>query len=147
MYETQAGAGFTWYRGLLHHIRRVARGGTWLAVAFAASSALAQAASPCPAPTPGAPHVCLTWTASTTAGVTYNVYRATVTKGENYSTPLASVPVGQLFYYDASVAVGTQYFYTITAALGGALSAPTSEVSAQIPVPPGSPGSPAANID
>jgi hypothetical protein len=146
-YENKTTDCFVWDRHRRAVIRVVAGWATRFLVALIAPLALAQAATPCPAPTPGAPHVCLTWTASTTAGVTYNVYRATVSKGENYATPLASVPVGQLFYYDASVAVGTQYFYTVTAATGGSLSAPTPEVSAQIPVPPGSPGSPAAVID
>jgi hypothetical protein len=147
MYESKTVDRFAWNRLHVSAIRAVAGWAAWLGITLIAPLALAQAATPCPAPTPGSPHVCLTWTASTTAGVTYNVYRATVSKGENYATPLASVPVGQLFYYDASVAVGTQYFYTVTAATGGSLSAPTPEVSAQIPVPPGSPGSPAAVID
>lgn len=104
-------------------------------------------ASPCGAPTPGAPHVCISWTASTTAGVTYNVYRSTTTKGENYSTPLNAAPLTALFYYDTTDATGTTYYYTVAAVQGGALSAPSPEVSAQIPVPPGSPSSPQASVD
>lgn len=108
------------------------------------------AASPCGAnPTPGAPHVCLTWVASTTPTVTgYNVYRATTAGGENYSTPLNSAPVTALFFNDTTDATGTTYFYTIIAiGTGGALSAPSSEVSAQVPVPPSGPTAPAASID
>jgi fibronectin type 3 domain-containing protein len=109
-----------------------------------ASAALAQ----CPPPTPGSPHVCLTWVASTTPSVTYNVYRATVSKGENYSAPLNSSPIGTLSFYDTTVALGTNYFYTVAAVgSGGALSTPSQEVSALIPVPPNPPNTPAVTID
>lgn len=103
---------------------------------------------PCPAPTPGSPHVCLTWIASTTPSVTYNVYRATTAGGENFGTPLNASPISVLFFYDTTVAIGTTYFYKMVAVgSGGVLSVPTSEVSAQIPVPPNSPTTPAAAID
>jgi fibronectin type 3 domain-containing protein len=108
------------------------------------------ASSPCgTSPAPGTPHVCLTWVASTTTTVTgYNIYRSTTTGGENYSTPLNAAPVTTPFYNDISDATGTIYFYTVVAiGSGGALSVPSSEVSAQIPVPPNSPTTPAASID
>jgi len=112
---------------------------------------IAQAqALPCPSPTPGQPHVCLTWTASTTTGVTYNVYRATTAGAENFAVPLnaAPIPTTQLWYYDTTVAIGTTYFYKLVAVgTGGVLSLPTPEVQAQIPVPPSSPTTPAAAID
>jgi fibronectin type 3 domain-containing protein len=104
----------------------------------------------CPAPTPGSPHVCLTWTASTTAGATYNVYRTTTSGAENYKTPLNTTPLaaGTTAYYDATTAVGTTYYYTLAAVgTGGVLSAPTAEVSAQIPVPPNSPTLLTVSID
>lgn len=93
----------------------------------------------CPGPTPGSPHVCLKWIQSTTSGVTYNIYRATTSGAENYATPLNTSPLltGSTNFYDNTVAVGTTYFYTVVAVgTGGVLSTPSSEVSAQIPVPP-----------
>lgn len=117
-----------------------------IGILFIACPVFAQ--SSCPAPTPGAPHVCLTWVASTTAGVKYNVYRTTSAGGENYASPLNASPLTTLSFYDTSVAIGGQYFYTITAVgTGGVLSLPSAEVQAQVPVPPNSPTTPAAAID
>ena len=104
----------------------------------------------CPGPTPGAPHVCLTWTDSTTTGATYNVYRATTAGGENYASPLNATPLiaGSTAYYDTTVATGTQYFYTVVAVgTGGGLSTPSNEVSAQVPVPPNPPTNAKASND
>jgi hypothetical protein len=57
-------------------------------------------------------------------------------------------PVTTLFFNDTTDAVGTTYYYTVIAiGTGGSLSAPSSEVSAQIPVPPSGPTAPAASID
>jgi hypothetical protein len=98
---------------------------------------------PCPVvPTPGAPHVCLTIGASTTPGVTgYNVYRSLTSGGENYGAPLNAALIAPITFYDTTVVIGTSYYYTATAiGCGGALSAPSPEASAQIPVPPGAPG-------
>ena len=121
-----------------------------LAVFLLSLPLAAKASSPCGTnPTPGTPHVCLTWVASPTSTVTgYNVYRSTTAGGENYLTPLNSAPVTTLFYNDTSDVVGTTYFYTVVAiGSGGALSIPSSEVSALIPVPPSGPTAPAASID
>lgn len=94
----------------------------------------------CPAPTPGAPHVCLKWTASSTSGVTYNIFRATTSGGQNYAAPLNSTPISSTSFYDATATIGTTYFYTATAVgTGGAQSLPTSEVSSTVPVPPSAP--------
>lgn len=114
--------------------------------------AAAQGASPCGAPTPGVPHVCLTWVASVTppAITGYNVYRATTAGGENFGTPLNAVviPSTQLYFYDTTVAIGTTYFYkAVAVGTGGVLSLPTPEVSSQVPVPPNSPTAPTAAID
>lgn len=110
--------------------------------------AQAQASSPCGVPpTPGQPHVCVSWSPSPTSGVGYNVYRTTTSGGENYTTPLNSAPLAALFFYDTTVATGTKYFYTVTATIGGALSQPTPEVAAQVPVPPSAPTAPAATIN
>lgn len=116
---------------------------------FCSSLALA-AQSPCGAPTPGAPHVCVSWTASVTPPPVsgYNVYRATTAGAENFATPLNATPVTTVFFYDTTVAIGTTYFYKMVAVgTGGVLSAPTAEVSASVPVPPDSPTTPAAAID
>jgi hypothetical protein len=110
--------------------------------------AQAQASSPCGVvPTPGAPHVCFSWSASPTQGVAYNVYRATTSGGENYATPLNAVPLTTLYFYDTTVVDGTKYFYTVTAETGGAQSLPSPEASSIVPVPPSAPTSPAAIID
>lgn len=104
----------------------------------------------CPGPTPGQPHVCLKWIQSTTPSVTYNVYRSTTSGAENYTTPLNTSPLltGSTNYYDNTVSVGTTYFYTVVAVgTGGVLSQPSSEVSAQIPVPPNTPTTLTVAID
>ena len=121
----------------------------WLLLLFALPLHAA-AQSPCGPPVPGSPHVCLTWLASPTAGVTYNVYRATTAGGENYGVPLNAVPIpnGTLYCHDLTVAPSTTYYYTVTAVgTGGVLSTPTAEVSVQVPTPPGSPGAATAVID
>ncbi len=108
--------------------------------------------SPCGPPTPGSPHVCITWTASVTPPPVngYNVYRATTAGAENFGTPLNStlIPSTQTFFYDTTVAIGTTYFYkTVAVGTGGVLSAPTPEVSASVPVPPNSPTNEAATAN
>jgi fibronectin type 3 domain-containing protein len=112
-------------------------------------SLAAAAQSPCGGtPVPGQPHVCVSWKASTTQGVSYNVYRATTSGGENYASPLNSTPLSVLFFNDTTDLVGTTYYYTACAVgTGGVLSPPSAEVSAQVPVPPNPPTSPAAAID
>jgi hypothetical protein len=111
---------------------------------------IAQAA-PCAAtPTPGTPHVCVSWTAPTTppAVTGYNIYRATTTGAENFATPLNSSLITSPYFYDTTDVVGTEYFYKVIAVgTGGVLGTPSSEVSAQIPLPPSSPTAPAATID
>jgi hypothetical protein len=110
--------------------------------------AMGHAQASCPGPTPGAPHVCLKWTASTTPGATYNIYRATTSGAENYGTPLNSSPISGTSFYDSTVAVGTTYFYTaVSVGTGGVLSQPSAEVSAQIPVPPSAPTALTPSID
>ena len=117
-----------------------------LVIALLLSATLLMAQSPCGAPTPGAPHVCLTWTASVTppAVTGYNVYRSTTAGGENFGTPLnpTLIPPTQLFFYDTTNALGTTYFYkAVTVGTGGVLSLPTPEVSSTVPMPPNTPGS------
>lgn len=119
-------------------------------VLLLAMPAFVQAQSPCGPPTPGQPHVCLTFVGSTTPGTATNIYRATTAGAENYATPLnpSPLPATTLFFYDKTAVFGSTYFYTAAAVgTGGVLSVPSPEVSAQIPVPPNPPTSPAATID
>lgn len=87
--------------------------------------------SSCPV-TSGLHTVSLSWTASTTSGVTYNVYRATTSGGYNYSSPLAAGISGTSFT-DCSVALGTTYYYVVEAVSGSTPSAPSSEVTVTVP--------------
>jgi hypothetical protein len=75
--------------------------------------------------------VSLTWVASTTPNVTYNVYRAT-SSGE-YSSPLASSVSGTR-YTDGTVQPGQIYYYVITA-VSGSESPHSKEIQAVIPIP------------
>lgn len=78
----------------------------------------------------------LSWIASTTPNVTYNVYRAATSGG--YSTPLVSLPAGTTSYVDTNVLAAQTYFYVIRAvdpANATNVSAPTNEVTAAIPTP------------
>ena len=95
------------------------------------SQVIAGILSSCPV-TSGLHTVALSWTASTTSGVTYNVYRGTTSGGENYSSPVATGITGTSFT-DCSVAPGQTYYYVIEAVSGTTSSAPSSEVSVMIP--------------
>jgi hypothetical protein len=80
------------------------------------------------------PHyVSLSWTASTTPNVTYNVYRST-TSNSYSSTPLASTGAA-LSYTDYTVSAGQVYFYVVTAVSGSSQSAYSTQVQATIPTP------------
>ena len=57
--------------------------------------------------------IVLTWNASTTTGVNYNVYRGTVTGGPY--TKITGSPVTALTYADTNGTGGTKYFYVVTA--------------------------------
>ena len=59
--------------------------------------------------------VAVNWVASTTSGVTYNVYRATTPGGYNYSTPLNAAPISGTSFTDCSVALSQTYYYVIRA--------------------------------
>jgi hypothetical protein len=78
----------------------------------------------------------LSWTASTTPNVTYNVYRATAPTGP-FTTPLNSSPVSATTFKDTSVSAGQTYYYVVTAvASNGTQSAASSPpVQATIPSP------------
>jgi hypothetical protein len=92
------------------------------------------------------PSVNLTWGASPTAGVSYNVYAAATSGGEKKPV-LGNVAGGAVTFTDTTLAFGITRFYEVTACTGckadgtgGAESTPTNEVSVQIPVQPSAPG-------
>jgi hypothetical protein len=72
----------------------------------------------------------LTWTASPTSGVTYNIFRST-TSGfvPSSSNRIASAVTGTSFS-DAGLACGTAYFYLVEAANAGGTSSPSSQAGA-----------------
>lgn len=85
--------------------------------------------------------VSLTWLESAT-GVTFNVYRGTAAGGEvAYASGVAT-----LSFTDNAVTNGQTYFYFVTAVGTGGESAPSNEVSAQIPSPPPAPTALAATV-
>lgn len=76
----------------------------------------------------------LSWTASTTPNVTYNVYRATASTGP-FTTPLNSSPITGTTYVDTTVQAGQTYYYVTTAVANGTESANSSPVQGTIPSP------------
>lgn len=56
----------------------------------------------------------LSWTASTTPNVTYNVYRAAVVTGP-FTTKVNTLPISGTTFKDTTVAAGQTYFYVATA--------------------------------
>ena len=82
-------------------------------------------------------NVTLTWGASTTSGVTYNVYRSSTSGTETSNAPIAT-GITTTSYVDGSVAPGT-YYYEVTASTtsGGTIvsSSPSNEASASITAP------------
>lgn len=90
--------------------------------------------------TPGKHSVTLNWTASPTAGVTYNIYRgssAGVCNGN--PTPYATGVTGTQFIDQAGLTDGQTLFYNVSAVKSGGESACDGEVQVQIPVLPSAP--------
>lgn len=84
--------------------------------------------------------VLLTWTASATSGVTYNVYRS-LTSGSCKTTTVATGLTATTFT-DNAVTNGSTYFYSVDAQNGGGKSACTSpDVQVLIPIDPPAPPS------
>jgi hypothetical protein len=84
----------------------------------------------------GNPHtVSLSWTASTTPNVSYNIYRSTTSNGTY--TKIGSVGVGVLGYADSTALAGQTYFYVATAVDSSNNESPfsTPPVQAGIPFP------------
>jgi Abnormal spindle-like microcephaly-assoc'd, ASPM-SPD-2-Hydin len=78
--------------------------------------------------------VSLTWNASTSTVVGYNVYRGSVSGGPY--TLLTSTPNGSLSYTDTTVVGGQTYFYVVTAVdASGNESVVSNEASVVIPTP------------
>jgi len=82
---------------------------------------------------PGPQHtVTLTWKASTTAGVGYNVYR----RGSSGSVKLNSAPLATTTYVDKTVQAGQTYYYVAKAVTtNGSESIASNEVKVTIPSP------------
>jgi hypothetical protein len=84
------------------------------------------------------PVVNLTWKASTSAGVRYNVYRSSKQGGclktnSNNCQKISPSPVPSTNYTDNTVQVGQRYFYVIKAVYsGGPESGPSNEAQAVI---------------
>lgn len=98
-------------------------------------------------PPKGGHCVDLSWTASPTSGVTYNVYRST-TQGQACSAPANKIASGitLLTFADMNVTNGATYNWAISAQNAGGESACTLEVQAQIPIPPQPPSAPSATV-
>jgi fibronectin type 3 domain-containing protein len=97
--------------------------------------------------TPGKHSVSLSWTASTTAGVTYNVYRGSATGVcSGVVTPYAT-GIAATTFTDLNVANGSTDVYAVSAVGTGGESACTSEVQAQVPNPPQPPSAPSASVN
>jgi fibronectin type 3 domain-containing protein len=77
--------------------------------------------------------VVLSWGASPTGGVTYNVYRGT-SSGKESSSALTS-GVTSTSYTDTNVTPGTNYYYTVKAVDSGGTSAASNEAVADVPNP------------
>src|ERR1700751_2810980 len=74
----------------------------------------------------------LTWVASTTPGVTYNIYRVTESTGK--VEKLNSAPITGLTFTDPHPVNGEKYTYYATAVAGTAESARSNPAKATIPV-------------
>ena len=97
--------------------------------------------------TPGKHTVALSWTASTSAGVTYNIYRGTAAGVCNGTpTPYATGITGTS-YVDATPLSGTS-FYNVSAVGSGGESACDGEISVVVPnVTTGSPSGLAGSVN
>jgi hypothetical protein len=91
---------------------------------------------PTPTPTPGSPQahsVSVSWTPSTSSGVTsYNVYRSATSGG-----PYARVGnTGSSSFTDNTVQGGATYFYVVTALNAAQVESPVStEIKVTVPTP------------
>lgn len=83
--------------------------------------------------TPGKHSVTLSWAASTTPGVTYNLYRGT-TANVCSGTPIPLITgITGTTTTDSTAALNTTYFYNVSAVGTGGESACDGEVTVQVP--------------
>lgn len=80
-------------------------------------------------------YVSLSWTASTTSGVTYNVFRSSSTGGPyTLLTTTVATRVSGTTFNDTSVTPGLKYYYVVTAVDGsGNQSVNSNEASVTVP--------------
>jgi hypothetical protein len=76
----------------------------------------------------------LSWTASTTPNVTYNVYRATAPTGP-FTTPLNTAPIVGTTYKDTTVQAGQTYYYVATAVAANGTESDFSSPAIQATIP------------
>jgi hypothetical protein len=89
---------------------------------------------------PGKHSVSLNWTASTTSGVTYNLYRGTSAGVCNGTpTPYQTGITAAQFVDTVGLTDGATLFYNVSAVKGGAESACDGELQVQIPILPQAP--------
>jgi len=92
------------------------------------------------ASSPGQHQVALSWTASTTTGVTYNLYRGSATGVCNGSpAPYVKGITGTTYTDTANLTDGQMIFYNVSAVKGGVESACDGELQVLIPVLPAPP--------
>jgi cellulose 1,4-beta-cellobiosidase len=83
--------------------------------------------------TPGRHSVALSWAASTSTGVTYNLYRGLIA-GVCSGTPTPyATGISTTSFVDTNVTLGTTYFYNASAVGTGGESACDGEVTVQVP--------------
>lgn len=73
--------------------------------------------------------ITLTWSASTSVGATFDIYRGTVAGGES-ATPIGTSSTTSYTDNDSSLTVNTTYYYDVTAVVNGAQSGASNEASA-----------------
>ena len=88
----------------------------------------------------GTSNVSLTWSASTTPNVTYNVYRCSISaaacvQGQPSNFTVVAGGVGALTYTDASVSSGQTYYYALTAVDSTGAEGTLSGVSSSAAIP------------
>jgi hypothetical protein len=78
--------------------------------------------------------VLLSWGASSTPGVRYNVYRSS-SSSSPYTKLTSSTPIAGLAYIDSTISAGQIYYYQVTAINDTGESLPTSPTAAAVPFP------------
>lgn len=97
--------------------------------------------------TPGKHTVSLSWTASTTAGVTYNLYRGSSPGVCNGSPTPYQTGISGTSYVDTNTPAGT-YYYNVSAVGTGGESACDGEISVTVPnVSTGSPSTLSGSVN